>query len=213
MKKSTVLTAAAAAMVAALSLSAPARAQYLLDTGTPATGASDYIFGASDFYGDEFYISAGETVTQLAAYLAPGTGSGTSFNFDIYSANAPLTEDTVGRLNNDGYLLYTTTATFTGTGWNTASANWTPTSSGDYWLVIEASKPTSLDVPSVVGQANGTAPAIAFADSSGTGGYLTATTTADAGMQISAVPLPGAVWLFGSGLMGLGGLAGRRRAA
>jgi len=37
--------------------------------------------------------------------------------------------------------------------------------------------------------------------------------TADAGSYPSAVPLPAAAWLFGSGLIGLAGLARRRRAS
>jgi hypothetical protein len=34
---------------------------------------------------------------------------------------------------------------------------------------------------------------------------------AEGGTEVSAVPLPAAVWLFGSGLMGLLGIAGKRR--
>jgi len=36
---------------------------------------------------------------------------------------------------------------------------------------------------------------------------------ASGGQPINAVPLPAAVWLFGSGLLGLVGLARRRKAA
>ena len=42
-------------------------------------------------------------------------------------------------------------------------------------------------------------------------GGLFGVNSALAGMQIQAVPLPASVWLFGSGLMGLLGMLGRKK--
>jgi len=45
------------------------------------------------------------------------------------------------------------------------------------------------------------------------GGSLINPNFADASVNVSAVPVPAAVWLFGSGLLGLAGIARSRRAA
>jgi hypothetical protein len=67
-----------------------------------------------------------------------------------------------------------------------------------------------LTLPQTAG--GGTAPALAFAFNSG-GGYATAGAL-PFGVQVDAttpVPLPAAVWLLGTGLVGLGSRARRRR--
>lgn len=209
------VVAGAAAVVMPL---VSAHADTLMNTGDPLSGATNYTFNSSQFFADEFAITAGTTVSQLAAYLEAGTGSGTSFTFDIYQAGTTFTGNTVTRLNSNGYLVYSAAATFTGNGWNTVTLSnpWTATTTGDYWLAIETTgASTSLYVPTVAGNgATGTG-ALAFASETGAngGGKFVVSTSAEAGMQISTVPLPAAVWLFGSGLAGVGGLVRRRKAA
>jgi hypothetical protein len=87
-------------------------------------------------------------------------------------------------------------------------------SAGNYRAALEvggSDNAIGLALPTPA--SGGTAPALAFAYNSGSG-----CTTAGAlpvGLQIRAtpVPLPAALWLLGRGLVGLGSLSGRRRAA
>ncbi len=207
----------AIAVAVALLPALPAHAdQIVMNTGAPAADAGNYVFNSSQFFADEFHISAGETVTQLGAYLLAGSGSGTAFTFDIYAAGSSFDggSNTVNRLNSNGYLVQSFSATFTGNGWNTQNVSWTPTQSGDYWLAIEAANPTSLLVPTVNGQPNATAGAgaLAFDVAGGGGGKFSATSAAEAGIEISAVPLPAAAWLMLSGLGGLATLVRKKRA-
>lgn len=51
------------------------------------------------------------------------------------------------------------------------------------------------------------------ADGTRTLDYINPTGHSDYVATVSAVPVPAAVWLFGSGLLGLGGIAGRRRSS
>jgi hypothetical protein len=205
--------AAAAALAAALS--APAHAAYVLDTGTPLTGATNETFNTANYYAEEFYIGAGQTITSLSAYLLPGTGSGTAFTFDIYQNNSNFTSQTVTRNAGNGTLLYSVGASYTagtGGGWNTVAADWSPTTSGYYWLAIQTTTTgVSLFAPSAAG-ASGTALPTADASAAGTTGRFTATSTM-VGLEANAVPLPAAVWLLGSGIVGLGAMARRRRSA
>jgi hypothetical protein len=128
----------------------------------------------------------------------------------------------VGQLNNGGYLQYSDAATFNGSGWNVAGADWVAPTTGNYWLVIEAGSGTSLFAPSVGTQPNAPDPAasaLAFAFSTGLNGKLiSAGSAADgeqAAMQISVasstVPLPSSAWMLGSAFLGFGALARRRR--
>jgi len=89
--------------------------------------------------------------------------------------------------------------------------DWTPTA-GTYWLALQVSsttQTTGLDLPVEPSLTSGTAPATAFAFE-GTSGKYALDTTTGVGMQVSAVPLPSAVWFMGSGLFGLGSIMRRR---
>jgi hypothetical protein len=190
-----------------------ASASFVLDTGTPSGGGAPEVLSTAQWLAGEFAVTAGEDITALSAYLTQGVGEpGDTFTFDIYSS-AGFTGRSTGR-----NLVYSTTGTFTANGWNSAVANWTPTASGDYWLALQVSSPNQtkgLDAPVETGAGTGTAPAIAFAYlGSGTGSEYTQTGAAPIGLQITAapVPLPAALWLLGSGVLGLGAMRRRRQA-
>jgi hypothetical protein len=201
---------AIAAAVGILGAAGEARASFVLDTGTPA-GSSELILSTSESYAAEFQIAAGETVSSLAAYLMPNTGSANSFEFEIFS-NSPTF---IGA--RPPTLVYSVTAMVTATagspGWNSVAANWTPTTGGDYWLaILETNTGTTLDVQSETSTGTGTAPALAFA-STNTPGTRYAALGTGIGLEVTAVPLPAAAWLMLSGLAGLGTLVRKRKAA
>jgi hypothetical protein len=204
-------TASIGGMLAAVLL-APgiASASFVLDTGTPTSisGGLD-VLTTNQWYAAEFTLSSTENISSLSAYLEPLDS--TAFQFDIYS-NTNFTTTRIGSLQ----TLDATPATYTAAGWNTTTVNYT-LGPGTYWLALEVTTSagrggTGLDLPTTgISTSTGTAPAQAFAYGAGTGAEFTASNTGF-GVQMAAspVPLPGAVWLLGSGLAGLGALRRRR---
>jgi hypothetical protein len=199
--------AVAAALVLAALEPGVGHASLILDTGTPS-GVS-VLLNTSNWYAAEFSVTAGETITQLSAFLNQGVGGvGSTFTWDIYSAAGTF----IGA--NRESPSFTTTGTFTGNGWNTTSVNWTPTTPGLYWVALQVSSTAQtrgLNLPTEASTSSGTAPATGFAFAGSTGRYAPET-NAPIGLQVNAVPLPGAALLFGSGLLGVGSFVRRRRA-
>jgi hypothetical protein len=198
-------------LAAALTLAALepgiASASFVLDTGTP-TGTTSVTLNSSGWYAAEFSVTAGETINSLSAYLTQGVGTvGNTYTWDIYSASGNF----LGA--NRELNTYTATGSFAANGWNTTSVNWTPTTSGLYWVALQvsgSSQTPGLDLPTEASTTSGTVPATAFA-SAGTNGRFALETANPVGLEVSAVPLPAAAWLLGSGLIGLGARIRRRR--
>jgi hypothetical protein len=191
-----------------------ASASFVLDTGVP-TGGSTYVLSAAQWVAGEFSVTAGTDITDLSAYLTQGAGSvGDTFTFDIYSTATSFTGRATGRTS-----VFTATGTFTQNGWNTTAVDWTPTTTGDYWLALQVGPTNStkgLDLPGETSASTGTAPALGFAYlGSGTSSEYTTVGAPSVGLEVTAgspVPLPPALWLLGSGILGLGSMARRRRA-
>lgn len=200
----------ASAISAALLMPSLSQADMILDTGTPA-GSSTYILSTAQFLAAEFSATANQTVTGLSAYLTQGSGTiGDHFVFDIY-ANSGFTN----RPSSRPAPVFTTTGTYTGNGWNTTSVNWTPNSSGYYWLALQVSSTTQtrgLSLPGEASSTTGTVPALAFAYA-GTNGQYSLSGAPAVGLQVNAVPLPAAAWLLGSGLLGIGATLRRKKEA
>ena len=183
-----------------------AGAAMLLDTGTPADPSGPAaILSTSSWSAAEFAATAGEDITSLSAYVTQGTGPGQpndTFTFDIYSDSS-----FIGVRSGQLSALATVTATYTADGWTTAALDWSPTSSGDYWVALEVSSTTQtkgLDLPLESSNTTGTVHALGFATLSG--GKFTESGALPFGVEVTAaspVPVPPAAWLFGSGLLGL----------
>jgi hypothetical protein len=203
----------AAALTAVLLAPGIASAGFVLDTGAPA-GSSAFVLSSAQWVAGEFAVTAGTDITDLSAYLTQGAGSiGDTFTFDIYSTATSFTGRASGRTS-----VFTATGTFTQNGWNTTAVDWTPTTTGDYWLALQVGPTNStkgLDLPGEASATTGTAPALGFAYlGSGTNSAYTTVGAPSVGLEVTAgspVPLPPALWLLGSGILGLGSMARRRR--
>jgi len=196
----------AGALLGAMVAPGIASAGLVLDTGAPTGSSTTNLLDGTDYYAAEFNLSAGETITSVMAYLTAGLDQpGDTFTMAIYGSNL-LTSRSASP-------LFSGQATYSGTGsageWDGLSGlSWTVSTTGTYWAAVEvgsADTAIGLGLPTTAN--NGTAPALAFASNTGSG-YAASSTAF--GIQVSAVPLPPALWLLGSAVLGLGAM-GRRR--
>jgi hypothetical protein len=205
------------AFVVAFSLAAvqpglASASSYILDTGTP-TGTTFPVLSQGQWFAAEFSATAGDTITDLSAYLNQGSGgAGTAFTFAIYS-------DAAGFLSarTAATPIYTLGSTFEANGWNSSTASWTAPTTGDYWVAVEMSSCTrncpELDLVTEASDGTGTAPALAFA-SAGTNHAFALETADPFGIEVSvasAVPEASTWAMMILGFAGIGVMAYRRR--
>jgi len=194
----------ALAAVGAVAAFAPcAHAGFVLDTGTPTGTGGPLVLSSADSLAGEFYVTAGEDITALSAWLAPGTTASGTVTFTVYSNTGTTGGAFLGGRSSTHVTEVTGTAAFSGTtGWLTANVNWAPASSGDYWLALSVSTPTGLDAPLETSTTTGTVPAIGFA-SAGTSNQFQSISNG-IGLEVTAVPLPAGAGLLLSALGGFG---------
>ncbi len=176
--------------------------------GFPAT------LDGNDYYAAEFSLGASQTITAIQAYVtAGGDQPGATFTVALFA------DGDLG--NRFATPAYSDQATYQQDGWTgLTNLNITGLTAGKYWAVLEVQEgvdlASALNLPTP--GANGSVPALAYEFSADGGTTFTSSEAPPIGMQVEVapVPLPGALLLFGSGLLGVGGIGGaarRRRAA
>jgi len=172
-----------------LTLPALASAQsFVLDTGTPTSTNGPLVVNSAQSIAAEFSAGAGTDIDLLSVYLTPSPSASTgSFVLDIYSGATGLPSNS----NRSARDIFSTTATYTTAGWNSAAVNWTLPTTGDYWITVSSASGTGYDAPLETGLGTGTAPALSFAFSGSNGFYTVSNTATSAfGVQITATPEP-----------------------
>jgi hypothetical protein len=204
------ITVIGGAIAAALLAPGMASASLLLDTGVPADANTTYTLNSGQWFAGEFHATGGEDIKSVAAYLAQGSANTNyELTFDLYSSST--TSGLFARATSRS-PLESVSAVYTTDGWTSAAVDWAVPTEGDYWLAVQVTNTTQtggLDMPGLATQ-TGTAPAEGFAFSTN-GAQYKSLAGDGVGLQVSTVPLPPGFWLFASGLLGLGALAGRQR--
>jgi hypothetical protein len=205
--KTTVLGALAAVSLAPLG----AHAAFVLDTGSPTGSGLPLTLDGNDYSAAEFVLGSAQTITSIQAYVTAGIDQpGDTFTVALYSAS-----DFGGRSSSP---VFSGQATYEQDGWTGLTGlDITGLAAGDYWAAVEVGSSDSaigLALPSP--GAGGTVPALAYAFNSGSGYSTDGAVPIGMQVEVAPVPLPGALLLLGSGLLGVGGIGGaarRRRAS
>ena len=183
-------------MLAASLAAASAEAAFVLDTGIPDNSKLPLLLDGNDFAAAEFALTAGQTLTSIEGFIKGGSGSnaGDTFTIAIYAAD--------GSAGLPGTVVTSLQGSYQADGWNGLNnLNISGFSTGNYWVAFEVGggdTATDLQLPIVA--TNGSVPAAAYAFNAG-GGYHPMSGE-NFGVQIAAVPLPAAAWLFASALGG-----------
>jgi hypothetical protein len=188
----------------------PAQA-YLIDTGAGGSSYSGTAVSQSQWIAGQFTITGAYTISTVEGWFGVtgvGTLSATIYNDAI--TGTPGTELYTTQFNLDNPVA--------GNAWDGAyDLSWT-LDPGTYWLAFEAraGDTGSGYMPDNLFSQNGAPNPLAgyaFHSNDPAPGWENQDSSLAYGMRIDAVaaPLPAALWLFGSGLLGLAGISKRKQ--
>jgi len=195
-----------------------AQATTVVDTGQPTSNCCFFGLGGSYFTeGVQFTLSTTATVTSVQSFFS-GPNIFQTGPADILAHGGITANDPSGFSDLPGAILHESTFTITqgstGDWFGTSGTSWL-LGPGTYWGIFWVdpndcnncrasiwSQPPS-PLPSAYGTSGGGTPV----------GWVTSSQNLGLRVETSAVPVPAAVWLFGSGLLGLVGIIARRKKA
>ncbi|HEY3300703.1 MAG TPA: PEP-CTERM sorting domain-containing protein [Methylophilaceae bacterium] len=183
----------------ALMFAVNANAALVVDTGTPDGTGARYVVSDANYLAGQVAFSQALTLNSIETYLKSdlNTAVGAKFTIALYSDNN----------NQVGDAISSTTATYTGDGWNGAFAlNWN-VDAGTYWIGIEGYNGGNYIATQKVSSplAN-----TAYADLTDLGSYTNYPIAF--GLRVDAVPEADTYAMLLAGL-GIMGVVARRRNA
>ena len=176
----------------------PAPAAVIVDTGQPVNNTGFFDTGNQSRYASEFTVTQDWTVTSISTYIGQFAVSGAQFTAAIYTDGGDV----------PGTLVYSSpfTGPTSGSSWyGPTGLDWSLIANTTYWVVVSAVENPSSNYAGLMWYR---APSGLANEAYWNGSSWQNADTTHYGWQINAtaVPIPAAVWLLGSGLIGLIGI-------
>lgn len=191
-----------------------ANAALIIDTGPgAATGGAALVSsatgGLNQWLAAKFELNSAQYITDIAGWVDSTGQTGKLFTISVYGGG--------GEIPDPSNLLYINQATVTGSGgggWEGYHINWgngLELAAGSYWLGFEVRSGDTY-----AGSMPGGSSFPLLDEAYNNYGYWVGSDNLDLGIRISGnqvpVPLPPALWLLGSGLLGLIGMSRHKKA-
>lgn len=218
--------------VNALVFSVGTNAATIVDTGVISCDASQcggatlsVVTNPDDMWAANFELQSSSVITDMQVWLSTTGLQGTSFTMALYSGSISSLDPFTGTIPDIANEIFSQDVFITDTGATDAFDNqWQGLSglnldlgAGSYWLSLELRGANDYDGYIPTGEFGALNPLGTYAFHHPANGGWVEDPSSDFAFQvggtISAVPVPAAVWLFGSGLLGLAGIARRRSRA
>ncbi len=197
-----------ASLCLAAACALPAHATTVVDTGTPdGQAVGSLAFDSADWVAGQISFASDSTIDAIQGHVLAGT-AGETFDISLFANDGGV---------GPGSLLYTTTATFAGDGWNGVSGltGWNVAGGASYWVEFEVQGGDTLDGTALIDL--GAPSALAHTVSTSDSGFHYDSSPLSFGLRVdastvSAVPAPASGALMLAGLAWLSLLAFARRA-
>jgi hypothetical protein len=180
----------------AMILAHQAMADVIVNTGAPDNTGNPISLASGNWMAAEFTTTQSWQLSSIESYIT-GASAGMTFHVSIYDNN------TVKNLPDFASQLFTQQTAFISDGWNGLTGLNNSLGAGTYWVAFEVVNSDSLDGLLPVTVANPLAHLASY-DGQSINYSPVSGSAYNFGLQISAVPVPSALWLFASGLIAIG---------